>query len=110
MAHPASLDPSAPRRRDALLRSGQLALAAGAPPAAHPPPPRTPMNFVTTADGTQIFYKDWGLDFRLGLIDMQSRRTITGIGADCALTGSRAVWHGSSAKVHNLGLGLRGDF
>lgn len=79
---------------------------------------------------------DWGLDFRLGLIDMQSRRTITGtgataddkskkegyygIGADYALTGrlhvtlgltgSRAVWHGGSAKVHNLGLGLRGDF
>ncbi|MCO5978302.1 outer membrane beta-barrel protein [Ideonella oryzae] len=79
---------------------------------------------------------DWGLDFRLGMMDVTSRRTITGtspgsdekskkegyygLGADYAVTGrlhvtlgllgSRAVWHGGSAKVHNLGLGLRGDF
>lgn len=79
---------------------------------------------------------DWGLDFRLGLMDVTARRTVTGtsptsddkskkegyygIGADHALTGhlrltlgllgSRAVWHGGSAKVHNLGLGLRGNF
>lgn len=75
MTHPASLDPSDPQRREALRRSGQLALAtslatawpltagaAGTPPATHPahPHPGAPMNFVTTADGTQIFYKDWG--------------------------------------------------
>ena len=79
---------------------------------------------------------DWGLDFRLGMTDVTARRTVTGtsptsddkakkegyygIGTDYALTGhlrvtlgltgSRAVWHGGSARVHNLGLGLRGDF
>lgn len=79
MTHPAPLDPSNPQRREALRRSGQLALAtglatslatawpltagaAGSPPAAHPAHPHSgaSMNFVTTADGTQIFYKDWG--------------------------------------------------
>lgn len=78
----------------------------------------------------------WGLDFRLGLINMAAHRTITGTGAgsdertklegyyglgtDYAVTdrlritlglnGSRTAWHGGSARVHNLGLGLHGDF
>ena len=75
MTHPVSPDPSEPQRREALRRSGQFALAAGLAaawpltagaagtlPAAHPAPPHpgASMNFVTTADGTQIFYKDWG--------------------------------------------------
>jgi hypothetical protein len=77
---------------------------------------------------------DWGLDFRLGLIDMTTahhhrhqrrrrrqvqegrllrhRRRLCGdrLRLTLGLLGSRAVWHGGSAKVHNLGLGLRGDF
>ena len=58
MTHPAPLDPSDPQRREALRRSGQLALAtglatslatawpltagaAGSPPAAHPAHPHS---------------------------------------------------------------------
>jgi non-heme chloroperoxidase len=57
-------------RRDILLGSASLAVSIGLPGAAFAAIPTAnetkselqgnPMNYVTTRDGTQIFYKDWG--------------------------------------------------
>jgi len=63
-------DPVSPSRREVLLGTAGAALAAAAlapsiaraQPSARPASPRSraPGNFVTTDDGVQIYFKDWG--------------------------------------------------